>query len=45
LVGQTLQAGIISCVDRKGSEIGLRGAAMDFIQTDAAINQVCVADG
>ncbi|KAK3275766.1 hypothetical protein CYMTET_16125, partial [Cymbomonas tetramitiformis] len=30
---------IVSCVERKGSELGLGGRSMDYIQTDAAVNQ------
>ncbi len=35
----SVTAGIVSCVDRKAAEIGLRGHGVDFIQTDAAVNE------
>lgn len=39
LLKHTVTAGIISCVERKGSELGLLSAKTDYIQTDAAVNQ------
>lgn len=35
----SVTVGVVSCVERKGSEIGLRGVHGGYIQTDAAINQ------
>jgi len=37
----SITAGIVSAVDRKGADIGIRGrgSVTEFIQTDAAINQ------
>lgn len=35
----SVTAGIVSCVDRKGVELGLAGARTEFIQTDASINR------
>lgn len=35
----SVTVGVVSCVERKGSEIGLRGIHGGYIQTDAAINQ------
>jgi HtrA serine peptidase 2 len=39
LLRHSVTAGIISCVQRKGAELGLYGACTDYIQTDAAVNQ------
>ena len=39
LLRHSVTAGIISCVQRKGAELGLVGACTDYIQTDAAVNQ------
>jgi HtrA serine peptidase 2 len=47
----TVTAGIVSCVDRKAAEIGLRGSLIDFIQcvryaqpfTPALLNPLCLA--
>jgi HtrA serine peptidase 2 len=38
----SVTAGIVSCVDRKASELGLAGVRTDFIQTDASINKASV---
>jgi HtrA serine peptidase 2 len=35
----SVSAGIISCVERKASELGLTGARAEYIQTDASINR------
>ncbi|XP_078149831.1 trypsin family protein with PDZ domain-containing protein isoform X2 [Carex rostrata] len=35
----TITAGIVSCVNRKGSDLGFEGVGREFIQTDCAINQ------
>ncbi|KAL7126443.1 hypothetical protein ABFS83_14G187700 [Erythranthe nasuta] len=35
----TVTAGIVSCVDRKSSELGLGGMHREYLQTDCAINQ------
>ncbi|KAK3023470.1 hypothetical protein RJ639_044850, partial [Escallonia herrerae] len=34
----TITAGIVSCVDRKSSDLGLGGMQREFLQTDCAIN-------
>ncbi|KAJ0253785.1 putative protease Do-like 14 [Hirschfeldia incana] len=34
----TITAGIVSCVDRKSSDLGLRGTGREYLQTDCAIN-------
>ncbi|KAK1646239.1 hypothetical protein QYE76_064044 [Lolium multiflorum] len=34
----TVTAGIVSCVDRKSSDLGLGGIRREYIQTDCAIN-------
>ncbi|KAK3120026.1 hypothetical protein QOZ80_9AG0679690 [Eleusine coracana subsp. coracana] len=35
----TVTAGIVSCVDRKSSDLGLGGMRREYLQTDCAINQ------
>ncbi|KAJ4956445.1 hypothetical protein NE237_013228 [Protea cynaroides] len=35
----TITAGIVSCVDRKSSDLGLGGIRREYLQTDCAINQ------
>lgn len=35
----TVTAGIVSCVDRKASDLGLGGMHREYLQTDCAINQ------
>ncbi|KAK4478087.1 hypothetical protein RD792_017352 [Penstemon davidsonii] len=35
----TVTAGIVSCVDRKSSDLGLGGMQREYLQTDCAINQ------
>ncbi|XP_044468236.1 putative protease Do-like 14 isoform X2 [Mangifera indica] len=39
----TVTAGIVSCVDRKSSDLGLGGMRREYLQTDCAIN--AAADG
>ncbi|CAH2070466.1 unnamed protein product [Thlaspi arvense] len=34
----TITAGIVSCVDRKSSDLGLGGTRREYLQTDCAIN-------
>ncbi|XP_078435095.1 putative protease Do-like 14 isoform X2 [Wolffia australiana] len=35
----TVTAGIVSCVDRKSSDLGLGGARREYLQTDCSINE------
>ncbi|XP_072952559.1 putative protease Do-like 14 [Typha angustifolia] len=35
----TITSGIISCVDRKSSDLGLGGVRREYLQTDCAVNQ------
>ncbi|CAI9102175.1 OLC1v1000399C1 [Oldenlandia corymbosa var. corymbosa] len=35
----TITAGIISCVDRKSTDLGLGGSRREYLQTDCAINE------
>ncbi|KDP23488.1 hypothetical protein JCGZ_23321 [Jatropha curcas] len=35
----TVTAGIVSCVDRKSSDLGLGGMRREYLQTDCAINE------
>ncbi|KAL6660792.1 hypothetical protein ACP70R_001827 [Stipagrostis hirtigluma subsp. patula] len=35
----TVTSGIVSCVDRKSSDLGLGGVRREYLQTDCAINQ------
>eukprot|EP00967_Tisochrysis_lutea_P018912 scaffold21446_cov22-Tisochrysis_lutea.AAC.4 len=37
---EQVTAGIVSCVERRGHELGLPGCRSAYIQTDVAINQV-----
>ncbi|MCD7466232.1 putative protease Do-like 14 [Datura stramonium] len=36
----TITAGIVSCVDRKSSDLGLGGMRREYLQTDCAINAI-----
>eukprot|EP00879_Flechtneria_rotunda_P015757 GHRR01016479.1.p1 GENE.GHRR01016479.1~~GHRR01016479.1.p1 ORF type:complete len:276 (+),score=106.04 GHRR01016479.1:940-1767(+) len=38
LLKHSVTAGIVSCVERKGSELGMHSPRTEFIQTDARIN-------
>lgn len=38
----TITAGIVSCVDRKSSDLGLGGMRREYLQTDCAINAVFI---
>jgi HtrA serine peptidase 2 len=38
LLRHSVTAGIVSCTERSGSELGLAGARHGYIQTDAAVN-------
>ncbi|KAJ8484214.1 hypothetical protein OPV22_016699 [Ensete ventricosum] len=35
----TITSGIVSCVDRKSSDLGLKGVQREYLQTDCAINK------
>ncbi|XP_028550589.1 putative protease Do-like 14, partial [Dendrobium catenatum] len=35
----TVTAGIVSCVDRKSSDLGIGGIRQEFLQTDCAVNE------
>lgn len=39
MLRHSVTAGIVSCVERRGAELGLSSARTGYIQTDAAINQ------
>ncbi|KAB1201108.1 putative protease Do-like 14 [Morella rubra] len=39
----TITAGIVSCVDRKSSDLGLGGMRREYLQTDCAINAVTLS--
>ncbi|PKU80329.1 Putative protease Do-like 14 [Dendrobium catenatum] len=36
----TVTAGIVSCVDRKSSDLGIGGIRQEFLQTDCAVNEM-----
>ena len=38
LLRHSVTAGIVSCTERSGSELGLAGSRHGYIQTDAAVN-------